>query len=121
MKITIDGQAYEYDPARLLNTEAIALQRVTGMRMNEWTKSLQEGDATALTGLIWMLWRRNGREVDFDDVEFDIGALDIQDDQAEPDPTLAAEPADPEVQQTSMPTDPSSPTSSESGSGSSTD
>lgn len=99
MKITIDGQVYDYDPARMLNTEAIGLQKVTGMRMAEWTTALQEGDAFALTGLVWLLWRRNGREVSFDDVEFDIGALDLEDDEKPEDPnvpTAAADEAAPE-------------------------
>jgi hypothetical protein len=94
-KVTIDGQAYDYDPNRMLNTEAIALQKVTGMKMQEWTTALTEGDAFALTGLVWLLWRRNGREVAFDEVEFDIGQLDLTaDDEDEPDPTPPAEPDD---------------------------
>lgn len=93
-KVTIDGQVFDYDPTRMLNTEAIALQKVTGMRMQEWGQSLEQGDAYALTGLVWLLWRRAGREVAFDEVEFDIGSLDLQDDEpaaVELDPTEAAE------------------------------
>lgn len=96
MKITVDGQVYEYDAAKMLNTEAIALQKVTGMRVAEWTKALQEGDAYAMTGLVWLLFRRNDRDVAFDDVEFDIGALEIEDDEETPDPTPAE--ADVEVE-----------------------
>lgn len=94
-KVTIDGQVFDYDPSRMLNTEAIALQKVTGMRMQEWGAALAEGDAFAMTGLVWLLYRRNGREVPFDEVEFDIGSLDIQDDEvaAEAGPTEAAEAA----------------------------
>jgi len=97
-KVTVDGQVFDYDPSKMLNTEAIALQKVTGMRIADWTKALTEGDAYALTGLVWLLWRRNGREVAFDDVEFDIGSLDLQDDEppAEPEvPTGAADAAEP--------------------------
>lgn len=91
-KVTIDGQVFEYDPAKMLNTEAIALQKVTGLTVPAWAKALQEGDAYALTGLVWLLWRRNGREVAFDEVEFDIGQLDLQDDEEPgPDPTPPAD------------------------------
>lgn len=92
MKITVDGEVFEYDQARLLNTEAIALQKVTGMRVQEWAKNMQEGDAYALTGLVWLLWRRNGKDVPFDDVEFDMGAIEIADDESAEDetPTEAA-------------------------------
>lgn len=105
MKITVEGQVYDYDPSKMLNTEAIALQKVTGMRVPEWTKALTEGDAYALTGLVWLVWRRDGREVAFDEVVFDVGSLDLQDDEvpdepdAEPvgptDPAPAAVEADP--------------------------
>jgi hypothetical protein len=93
MKVTIDGRAFDYNPNRMLNTEAIALQKVTGMRMQEWTAALTEGDAFALTGLVWLLYRREGNEVRFDEVEFDIGSIEIHDDEApaEADPTGAAE------------------------------
>lgn len=94
-KVTIDGQAFDYDPTRMLNTEAIALQKVTGMRMQEWTTLLTEGDAFALTGLVWLLWRRAGREVSFDEVEFDIGSISLEEDEPEAEapevPTEAAE------------------------------
>ena len=88
MKMTIDGQAFDYDPTRLMNTEAMALQKVTGMSVPEWSKALQSGDAYAMTGLVWLLWRRNGREVAFDEVEFDLGSVVVEDD--EPAPVEAA-------------------------------
>jgi hypothetical protein len=95
MKVTIDGEVFDYDPNRMLNTEAIALQKVTGMKMQEWTAALTEGDAFALTGLVWLLHRREGRATPFDEVEFDIGSIEIADDEApaevEADPTEAAE------------------------------
>lgn len=97
MKVSIDGQVFDYDPNRMLNTEAIALHKVTGMRMTEWSSALAEGDAFALTGLVWLLYRREGREVPFDEVEFDMGSIDIQDDEeaaVEPDPTDEAPGAD---------------------------
>jgi len=93
LHVTVNGETFKYEADKLLNTEAIALQKVTGMRMPEWTKNLQDGDAYALTGLIWLLWRRNGRDTPFDEVEFDLGSLDIRDDDDEPeaeaDPTVA--------------------------------
>jgi len=92
-KVTIDGQVFDYDPTRMLNTEAIALQKVTGMRMQEWTTALTEGDAFALTGLVWLLFRRDGRDVAFDQVEFDMGSIVVEDDtpaEGEADPTEQA-------------------------------
>jgi hypothetical protein len=93
-KVTVDGQVYDYDPSKMLNTEAIALQKVTGMTVPEWTTALQTGDAYALTGLVWLVYRRNGREVAFDEVEFDIGGLELAEDEEPADPTLPPVEAD---------------------------
>lgn len=96
MKVTIDGEVFNYDPNRMMNTEAIALQKVTGMKMQEWTTEMAQGDAFALTGLVWLLHRREGRNTPFDEVEFDIGSIVIEDDSepvVEPNPTEAAEAA----------------------------
>lgn len=83
MKITIEGQVFEYDPNRMLNTEAIALQKVTGMKMADWAKALAEGDVFAVTGLVWLMYRREGRDVRFDEVEFDLGTMEIEEDEDE--------------------------------------
>jgi len=93
VKITVDGQVFDYDAGRLLNTEAIALQRVMGMPVADWTKAMQKGDALALTGLVWLLWRRAGREVPFDDVEFDLGSIEVEDDEPAPEPEKPKGPA----------------------------
>lgn len=99
MKITVEGQVYDFDPARMLNTEAIALQKVTGWRIKEWSDGLAQGDAVAMTALVWLIFRRNGQETRFDDVEFDMGSLSIEDDEAEPvpDPTPPPVEAEPEA------------------------
>lgn len=97
-KVTINGEKFDYDNSRLLNTEAIALQKVTGMTVQEWSTALKAGDAFALTGLVWLIWRRDGRETTFDAVEFDIATMEIEDDEpaAEPQevPTAAADAAE---------------------------
>lgn len=85
MKISIDGDEFEYDTGKLLNTEAIALQKATGMRPPEFGKALEAGDAIAITGLVWLLWMRNGKRVKFDTVEFDLASIEIEDDEADAD------------------------------------
>lgn len=95
MKISVDGEVYEFDTNRILNTEAIALQKVTGMTVAEWGKACDAGDAYALTAMVWLVWRRNGRDVPFDDVEFDLNSLEAKDDEV-PDPGTPTPAADPE-------------------------
>lgn len=78
MRVTIDGQVYEYDETRLMNTEAIALQKATGFRPPEFAEELKKGDAIALTGLVWLILRRNGDKGKFDELEFDLAAIDVE-------------------------------------------
>lgn len=85
MKINVDGQVYEYDESRLMNTEAIALQRATGMKPGEFGEALNAGDAIAITGIVWLAWRREGRKVRFEDVEFNLAAFGIEGDEPEPE------------------------------------
>jgi len=85
MKIKLAGEELEYDASRLMNTEAIALQKATGMRPPEFGKALEQGDAIAMTALVWLIWGRNGHSVPFDQVEFDFGQLEIEDDDPKAD------------------------------------
>lgn len=87
MRFTVSGEQYEYDPNKLMNIEAIALQRATGMRPPEFGKALELGDAIAITGLVWLMWSRNGKVVPFEEVVFDIASIEIEDeDEADADP-----------------------------------
>lgn len=93
MKFIIEGETYDYDPDRLLNTEAIALQKATGMTVKQFGAALAETDPVALTGLVWLAMRRAGKEVPFDELEFDLGSIAVEDDTPAPEPprpTVAA-------------------------------
>lgn len=120
MKITVAGQVYEYDPERLLNTEAIALQRHTGFTPPEFGERLGKGDAIAMTGLVWLLWRREGKHVRWEDVEFDFAdfQVDTEDEEAEVEAEAAPNPPDGGQETTSQPavTSTSSPSPSTSAS-----
>lgn len=79
--IKVDGEEFEYDDDRLMNTEAKAIQGWTGMRLKAWEEACNEGDADALTALIWLIRKRSGRFPDlrFADVEFNMASLEIVD------------------------------------------
>ena len=77
MKVTIDGQVYEYDGGKAPMSEALAIEDVYKRRYVEWFSDLEAGSARAMCVLAWVIWRRDGREVPFQDiidgtVDFDI-------------------------------------------------
>lgn len=78
MRVTVAGETYEYDEKKLLNTEAIALQKATGLRPPEFAEGLKVGDAIALSGLVWLILRRAGSKVKFDDLEFDLATIGVE-------------------------------------------
>lgn len=95
-KVTINGIVYEYDFSRQPLAEMLALEKALGTTYGQWSADRQAGSARALAGLAWMIWKRNGREVDFAKLEsgeepLDLGNFFVEDDDAggEPDPTTS--------------------------------
>lgn len=84
MRVTVEGTEYEYDEKRLMNTEAIALQKATGLRPPEFADGLKKGDAIALSGLVWLILRRSGSTLKFDELEFDLASIDVEEIKDEP-------------------------------------
>lgn len=68
MKIIIGGEAFEYDPDRYLMSEALAIEKAWGRRYSEFQQELGAGSAEAWATLAWAVWRRNGREVELQDI-----------------------------------------------------
>jgi hypothetical protein len=88
VKVTVDGQVYEYDPSRLMLTEAIEVQEKTGLNLKRWQAGLEEMDAFAVKALVYLLKKRAGETPDWATLDFDLASLDI-DDEPPPDPPNA--------------------------------
>lgn len=82
MKLTIDGQHYEFDMDRLLFSEMAFVQKKTGLKLQEWQRGLNEMDAFALAGLVYIVRKRAGEQPDWDTLDFDIASFDAEDDEA---------------------------------------
>ena len=103
MKVSIDGEFFEFDPQRKPMAEMLALEDETGIAYGQWESGLQQGTAKALAGLVWLLWHRAGRDVRFADivsgaVEVNLAELRFDDSGEAPDPTTR--PAGPEASPT---------------------
>ncbi|HEY3650467.1 MAG TPA: hypothetical protein VGL33_21065 [Streptosporangiaceae bacterium] len=126
-KIVIGGETFEWDGAKAPMSEALAIEDAYKRRYAEWQADLNAGSAKAICVLAWLIWRRDGRDVLFEDilsgkVDFDLqemlesmgAAAEAAEAQkaAEADPTV---PSDPDGTRT---TGTSTSASSRSGSGS---
>jgi len=91
MKVTIEGQVYDFDPATVDNRTLMDIEDATGKTTGEWQDELSRGSMRATTALVWVILRDNGQpDLTFDEVRFNPSELDIEDDE-EPgkDPTAA--------------------------------
>lgn len=75
MKVTLDGEQFDFDGAKFAMSEALAIEKVYQRRFVEWQADLQAGSVRAMAVLAWLIWRRDGRQVTFEDIE--SGAVDF--------------------------------------------
>jgi hypothetical protein len=123
-KININGEWFDYDFDRKPMSEALALENATGMRYADWESELAAGSMKAMCGLVWLVWRRAGRDTPLADIlsgeaEVDLmplldslQALAAEEQEPAPDPTSRARSRRARTPTTSTSTSPSSPESS---------
>lgn len=99
-KVTINGEVFGFDTTRRPMSEALAIENGLHCTYAKWETDMQEGSARALCGFIWLVWRRDGRDVKLadilsGDIDIDLTALEVEPDDGEADPTsLPPEPSD---------------------------
>jgi len=67
-KVNINGEVFDFDFAHKPMSEALALENASGMRYADWETELGAGSAKAMCGLVWLIWRRSGRDVELKDI-----------------------------------------------------
>ena len=68
MKIVLAGETFDYDAAKAPMSEALWVEHVYKRRYAEWQEDLAAGSAKAMCMLACLIWRRDGRDVPFQDV-----------------------------------------------------
>lgn len=130
LKVTINGEVFAFDRDHRPLAEAIALEKVLGMRYAQYQQELAGGSARALAAFVWLVWRRDGRDIQFADIEsgnVPVAEEDVliedTDGEAEPnpaDPTVAAPAGTPGTGTATSASSPSGSASARGKSGSST-
>jgi hypothetical protein len=97
--------AYEYDGQRAPMSEALAIEDVYKRRYAEWQADLAAGSARAMCVLAWIILRRDGTNLPFEDIisgKFDFDLVEMltslaeaaeAETPAEADPTPLSAPA----------------------------
>ena len=55
---------------KILNVEAMAMERETGMTFEHLGRTLPEGSRTAVTAFVWILRKREDPRIKFHEIEF---------------------------------------------------
>jgi len=120
LKVTIKGEVYSFDGERYPVSEAIELEEKLGMSFHAWRAALGNGSVKALAGFVWLVLKRNGQGVPWQDIvtgayELSESDIDIEQEGGE-DPTEA--PSQPPGDSTSGPSPSDSGSAPGSGTGS---
>lgn len=68
---------WDYDPDKIMNAEAEAIERRTGMEFAVWSEKLLSGSITATHGLLWVLLKRENPTLKYDQVVFATGEVSL--------------------------------------------
>jgi|SRR6476646_1977685 len=96
LKVTIKGEVFSFDHERYPLSEAIELEEGLGISFHEYRLGLQVGSAKAMAGFVWVVFRRNGKDVPLDDIlsgAYELATSDVStEEEGGPDPTPAPSP-----------------------------
>lgn len=118
LKVTIKGEVFSFDNERWPLSEAIAIEEGLGIPFHEWRASLYQGAAKPLAGFVWLVLKRNGKDVTLKDII--SGAYDLVTSDVEIEPEGGEDPTDPPSPSPGGSTSGSSPSDSGSAPGSGT-
>lgn len=111
-KLKIDGvdQVLVFSTKTLLNTDAIAWQKVSGRLPADVVRGFQAGDAEAMTLVVWTCRRHAGEpDLKYGDVVFDLAKSDMEwededgEGQADGEGEQGADPSSPESEPATLP------------------
>ncbi|MGH3439668.1 MAG: hypothetical protein ACRDRN_24840 [Sciscionella sp.] len=95
MKFTFEGDHYDFDlGGKLTVAEAMLIHDKAHIGMSEWLGELSKGNPYAVASLIYIVKRRAGEALRFDDLlSMDLMSFEvIRDEQAEPEAAVASAP-----------------------------
>jgi hypothetical protein len=96
-KVSINGEYFAFDPQHKPMAEMLALEEATGLSYGEWESGMTRMSARALAALVWLLWKRDGREVPFADIvsgDLNLAEVTFEADGPPPDPTPTGAPTE---------------------------
>ena len=81
---------WDFDPSRLMNAEAEAIERVSKLSFAEWADAVTRGHMGAIHALLWVMLKRVDPTLAYDAVQFSLSEIDFELDDEESATALAA-------------------------------
>jgi hypothetical protein len=81
-KVTINGEVFDFDLSRKPLSEALAIENALKIPYAQYEEGLRAGSARSVAAFIWLVWRRDGRDVPLADilsgtVDVDLDTLEM--------------------------------------------
>jgi hypothetical protein len=78
MKISVDGNTYDFDAESMRNDEAMLIEKQCGVTFKQWGELLEQGSVLAMTALVWIIQRRENPALLFEEVRFEFSSLEVE-------------------------------------------
>jgi hypothetical protein len=82
--IKVGDEEYRFDPKKILNVEAIAIEKAAGLTWAQVMVGLNTGQLSAVTGVVWVLRKRENPRLQFGEVVFNVGDAEVIDPDIDP-------------------------------------
>ena len=71
-------EKWEISPDDILNVEAIAIKKKTGLDFKPWLEAMAAFDTEALTAFVWIAKKRQDPTMRYEDVTFPLSSIDFE-------------------------------------------
>lgn len=72
-----EAQRWEFDPNKIMNVEAEAIERETGWTFSEFGQQFLKGSTTARHALLWIMLKRKTPGLKYAEVQFAMDEVDV--------------------------------------------
>lgn len=69
---------WEFEPAKLMSPECIAIEKLTGLTFSEWAESVKKGSVRSMHAYLWVLLKRESPTLQPKEVQFSPSEVDFE-------------------------------------------
>ena len=72
------AKEWEFEPAKLMSPEAIAIEKLTGLTLQEWQEAVKRGSIQCMHAYLWVLLKRDNPTLTPKQVQFSSSEVDFE-------------------------------------------